>query len=166
MKDREWAFFEPFIMSVSRRGGRRGSNHRLVLGGIFWIARTGVQWRDLPEEFGKWSSEYRQFRRWTLASLWEMILEALNESKVVPDQVEMIELRGGTPVIPGRKSRKVDIKVEPLVYALRNHVERCFNKLKCSRRLATRYDKTAANYLAFVQIAAARLWTREFVNRT
>jgi hypothetical protein len=49
---------------------------------------------------------------------------------------------------------------------LRNHVERCFNKLKCSKRLATRYVKTAASYLDFVQIAAARLWTRQFVNRT
>ncbi len=79
---------------------------------------------------------------------------------------ETIEQRGGTPIIPGRKNRKTQIEVEPFVYALRNHVERCFNKLKCSRRLATRYDKTAASYLGFVQIAAARLWTREFVNRT
>jgi len=44
--------------------------------------------------------------------------------------------------------------------ALRNHVERCFNKMKCSRRLATRYDKTAASYLGVVQIVAARLWVR------
>jgi hypothetical protein len=39
---------------------------------------------------------------------------------------------------------------------LRNRVERCFNKLKNSRRLATRYDKTTASYLGFVQIAAIR----------
>lgn len=77
-----------------------------------------------------------------------------------------IQQRGGTPIIPGRKSRKQHIQAEPFVYALRNHVERCFNKLKCSRRLATRYDKTAASYLGFVQLAAARLWTKQFVNRT
>lgn len=35
---------------------RPASDHRLVLDGIFWIASTGAQWRDLPEEFGKWSS--------------------------------------------------------------------------------------------------------------
>lgn len=79
---------------------------------------------------------------------------------------ETIEQRGGTPVIPGRKCRKLDIQAEPFVYTLRNHVERRFNKLKCSRRLATRYDKTAASYLGFIQIAAARLWTKKFVNRT
>ena len=65
--------------------------HRLVLDGIFWIARTGSPWRDLPEEFGKWSSVYRQFRRWTLAGLWEGILEALNESGLVPDALQMID---------------------------------------------------------------------------
>lgn len=91
MDDAEWAFFEQFIVSVRGRGGRRASNHRLVLDGIFWIARTGAQWRDLPEEFGNWGSVYRQFRRWTLAGLWELVLEALNESKTVPDQVEMID---------------------------------------------------------------------------
>lgn len=78
-------------MSVRGRGGRQASNHRLVLDGIFWIARTGAQWRDLPEEFGKWSSVYRQFRRWTLAGLWDLVLATLNESKAVPDQVKMID---------------------------------------------------------------------------
>lgn len=91
MKDPEWAFFEQFIFAIRGRGGRRASNHRLVLDGVFWVARTGAQWRDLPEEFGKWSSVYRQFRRWTLAGLWELILETLNESGAKPAQVQMID---------------------------------------------------------------------------
>ena len=73
------------------QGGRPASNHRLVLDGIFWISRTGAAWRDLPEEFGKWSSVYRQFRRWTLAGLWELVLDALNDSGAVPDTVQMID---------------------------------------------------------------------------
>ncbi len=52
------------------------------------------------------------------------------------------------------------------IYALRNRIERCFNKLKNSRRLATRYDKTAESYLGFVNLAAIRLWIRHFVNTT
>ena len=63
----------------------------IVLDGIFWIARTGAAWRDLPEEFGKWSSVYRQFRRWTLSGLWELVLDALNDSGAVPDSVQMID---------------------------------------------------------------------------
>lgn len=91
MEDAEWAFFEPFLIGIRGRGGRPATDHRLVLDAVFWIARTGSPWRDLPEEFGKWSSVYRQFRRWTLAGLWEMILDALNESGIMPDQVQMID---------------------------------------------------------------------------
>jgi transposase len=77
-----------------------------------------------------------------------------------------IEAKGGTPVIPGRSNRKEPIPVEPFVYALRNQIERCFNKLKNARRLATRYDKTAQSYLAFIHIVSARLWINQLVSRT
>ena len=91
MSDEEWAFFERFILSIRAPNGRKPINHRLVLDGVFWIARTGAPWRDLPEEFGKWSSVYRQFRRWTLAGLWEQILETLTESRIVPDALQMVD---------------------------------------------------------------------------
>jgi len=91
MSDEEWAFFERFILAVRAPNGRKPTNHRLVLDGIFWIARTGAPWRDLPGEFGKWSSVYRQFRRWTLAGLWEDIMEALNQSGSVPSALQMID---------------------------------------------------------------------------
>ena len=91
MSDDEWVFFEAFITAIRGRGGRPPEDHRLVLDGVFWITRTGAPWRDLPEEFGKWFSVYRQFRRWTLAGLWELILSALNESEAVPDTVQMID---------------------------------------------------------------------------
>jgi transposase len=88
MSDDAWGLFERFILAVRAPNGRKPLNHRLVLDGIFWIARTGSSWRDLSEEFGKWSSVYRQFRRWTLAGLWEQIMEALNEHRMVPDALQ------------------------------------------------------------------------------
>src|SRR3954462_4884525 len=48
----------------------------------------------------------------------------------------------------------------PYLYRARNLVERFFNKIKHCRRVATRYDKLAANYLAFIQLASIRLWLR------
>jgi transposase len=48
----------------------------------------------------------------------------------------------------------------PYLYRARNRVERFLNKIKHCRRVATRYDKLAANYLAFVQLASIRLWLR------
>ena len=91
MSDKEWAFFAPFVRTSGPRSGRKPKNHRLVLDGVFWIARTGAQWRDLHEHFGKWFSVYRQFRRWTLSGLWELLLETLNSSEVVPDTLQMID---------------------------------------------------------------------------
>lgn len=53
MSDEEWTLFERFITAVRAPNGRKPTKHRLVLEGIFSIARTGAPWRDLPAEFGK-----------------------------------------------------------------------------------------------------------------
>jgi transposase len=91
MSDKEWAYFEPFVIATGGKSGRPPEDHRRVLDGVFWIARTGAPWRDLHDHFGKWSSVYRQFRRWTLAGIWELMLQALNESDGPPRSVQMID---------------------------------------------------------------------------
>lgn len=75
-----------------------------------------------------------------------------------------LETAGAVPMIPPRKNRKTPVQIDDFVYALRNRIERCFNKLRCSRRIATRYDKTADSYLGFIHLASIRLWFRHFVN--
>jgi transposase len=72
----------------------------------------------------------------------------------------LIEAAGAQPQIPTPRRRRVQRSVDPALYRQRNLVERFFNKLKHFRRIATRYEKTARNYLAAVLLAAARLWTR------
>jgi transposase len=72
---------------------------------------------------------------------------------------------GTDPIIPTKVNRKVQRPVDPLLYALRNRIERFFNKLKNARRVATRYDKTLDSFLAFIQLASIKIWLR-FVNRT
>src|SRR5271168_3078862 len=62
--------------------------------------------------------------------------------------------------IPPKRNRKAPICFSPYLYRARNLVERFFNKIKQCRRIATRYDKLAANYLAFVQLASIRIWLR------
>ena len=88
--DEEWKSFERFILTVHAPNGRRPINHRLVLDGVFWIVRTGAPWRDPPAEFGKYSSVYRQFRRWTLAGLGEQIMDPVNESVAVQHVLQVI----------------------------------------------------------------------------
>jgi transposase len=58
--------------------------------------------------------------------------------------------------------RKNPVCFSPYLYRARNLVERFFNKLKQCRRIATRYDKLAANYLAFVKLASIRIWLRSY----
>ena len=77
---------------------------------------------------------------------------------------EDMERRGCAAMIPTKRNRLIQLPVDAAIYALRNMVERCFNKLKNARRLATRYDKTADSYLGFIHIVSIRLWTRQFVN--
>ncbi len=62
--------------------------------------------------------------------------------------------------IPMRKTRKMRVGVDHALYRLSNLVERCFNKLKNARRVATRYDKTAESHLGFIDITSIRLWVR------
>ena len=71
-----------------------------------------------------------------------------------------MEARGVLTQIPMRKSRKMRVGVDHSLYSLRNLVERCFNKLKNARRVATRYDKTAESFLGFIDITSIRLWVR------
>ena len=78
-------------MGKSGRGGRPPSDHGRVLDAIFWIARTGTPWRDLPSEFGNWNSVWRQFRRWTEAGLWDVLLQALADGGGEADALQMIE---------------------------------------------------------------------------
>jgi transposase len=77
-----------------------------------------------------------------------------------------LETRNISAVIPAKRNRKTQPVIDGHIYALRNLVERCFSKLKHSRRLATRYDKTADSFLGFVLVACIRLWVRHFVDRT
>lgn len=73
---------------------------------------------------------------------------------------ELIEDQGCIPVIPPRSNRSDQIPFSMRKYRQRNLVERCINKLKQFRHIATRYDRHPSAYLAFAKIAAVRLWLR------
>ncbi len=62
--------------------------------------------------------------------------------------------RGTTPVIPGKCNRRIPIRYNKRAYRHRNKVERMFCRLKDARRIATRYDKSANNFLSAVCLVA------------
>jgi hypothetical protein len=78
LTDEEWEMVEPLIPHKPP-AGRPYHDHRTVLGGILWVARTGSSWREMPEEFGKWETAYRRYELWLKQGLWQGILQALGE---------------------------------------------------------------------------------------
>jgi transposase len=72
-------------------------------------------------------------------------------------RVDSIEARGGEAVIPSRKNSTEPREYDRERYKDRNLVERFWNKIKQYRRVATRYEKTARNFLAFVHVASIML---------
>lgn len=71
---------------------------------------------------------------------------------------EALTARGTDAVIPPLPIRKKPYPFDPIAYRNRNLIERMFCRIKDFRRIATRYDKLARNFLAAVQIAASIIW--------
>jgi transposase len=243
LADEEWAAIKPMLPNKPR--GVPRVNDRRVLNGIFWVLRSGAPWRDLPNNFGPYTTCYNRFVRWRRAGVWAKIMNALAGAhdaavQMIDTSIVRVHQHGacitrnrrqsmgrsrggltskihavvdtnGRPVrlaltageahdnrlagtllsrlksgtmlladrgydadwiralvrqhgawanIPPKRNRTEALCFSPYLYRARNLVERFFNKIKHCRRVATRYDKLAANYLAFVQLASIRLWLR------
>ena len=104
----------------------------------------------------------------------EALLDGLQQRAVIiadkgydADRVRIhIRAQGAIPNIPNRSHRKRKYRWKKAIYRERNHVERFFNKLKQFRRIATRYDKLGATFLAFIQLAAIRISLRSIESTT
>jgi transposase len=130
------------------RGGRNTKIHALgdAKGRLIAILLTGGEAHDCP--------------------LAERLLRRVKPSKhLLGDKAyDSGELRGelgerGTkPVIPNRSNRKQPFSFSKRLYKLRWRIESAFNRLKDFRRIATRYDRLARNYLASVCLVAALVW--------
>ena len=75
LSDREWAAIKPMLPNKPR--GVPRVNDRRVLNGIFWVLRSGAPWRDLPDNFGPYTTCYNRFVRWRRAGVWAKIMSAL-----------------------------------------------------------------------------------------
>lgn len=91
----------------------------------------------------------------------EALVSGIEAGHVIADKgydsgalVGVIEAGGAKAVIPPRSNRKEPRDYDAHLYKERNLVERFLNKVKHRRRVATRYEKTARNYLAFWQLAS------------
>lgn len=95
------------------------------------------------------------------------LLEGMSGTAVIADKAfdsnhfrQLVSDAGMLAVIPSKRSRKVIIPHDTTLYKARNRIERCFNNLKHFRRFATRFDRLAVHFLAFIHLAAAMIWMR------
>lgn len=117
------------------------------LGAPVRFALTGGQRGDCPQAYG--------------------LIEGLPAEVVMADAAYdadplrlAIAAKGAVAVIPNNPSRARKYPLDKHLYAQRHLIECCFSKLKQFRRVATRFEKTARNYLAVVTLAATILWLR------
>ena len=78
MRDFEWDFIKKLLPNKSR--GVKRVDDRRVISGILYALRTGIPWRDMPEQYGPWSTIYNRFNRWSKAGIWDKIFEAIVDS--------------------------------------------------------------------------------------
>jgi transposase len=75
LTDNEWSAIKPMLPNKPR--GVPRMNDRRVLNGIFWVLRSGAPWRDLPDNFGPYTTCYNRFVRWRRAGVWAKLMSAL-----------------------------------------------------------------------------------------
>ncbi|WP_419248638.1 IS5 family transposase [Streptomyces melanogenes] len=76
LTDDQWARLEAVLPPLPRMG-RKPRDRRQCFDGIWWRARTGSPWRDVPERYGPWETAYTLFRRWQIDGTWSEILKRL-----------------------------------------------------------------------------------------
>ena len=75
--DREWEYLKPLIPAAKPGGRARTTELRLVTNAIFYVTRTGCQWRSLPHEYPPWQTVYGYFRAWRKDGTWQRIHDRL-----------------------------------------------------------------------------------------
>ena len=81
MSNLEWNFVKVLLPNKTR--GVKRVDDRRVINGILFALRTGIPWRDMPEQYGPWSTIYNRFNRWSKAGIWDEIFDAVVDSRNV-----------------------------------------------------------------------------------
>jgi putative transposase len=77
LTDAEWSLLEPYLPAPKRRGRPRLHSPRAILDAVFYVLKTGCQWRMLPREFPPWKTVFHYFRAWRLDGNWQRMNRGL-----------------------------------------------------------------------------------------
>ena len=81
LTDAEWKLIKPFFPNPGydqpKNGRPREWAYRHIVDAIFYVDKTGCQWRQMPSDFPHWGTVYTYFRNWRLDGTWLKIHDAL-----------------------------------------------------------------------------------------
>jgi transposase len=109
ISDEHWDRIKDFLPGQKGDPGVTAKDNRLFVDAVWWIAKTGAQWRDLPERFGKWSSVWKRFDRWARKGIWDRIFRELRDpdlewlildSSVIRAHQHAAGAKKGVPTVP------------------------------------------------------------------
>ncbi|HWV23536.1 MAG TPA: IS5 family transposase [Thermomicrobiales bacterium] len=139
VSDDEWDFLVPYLTLMREDAPQRKHSLRELFNGLRYIARTGLQWRFMPNDLPPWAAVYQQTRRWIEAEVFEAIIADLRElirlgegrspqpsamildSRTLQSTPESGE-RAGWDGAKRRKGTKVHLAVDTLGQLLALHV--------------------------------------------
>ncbi len=78
LRDEQWERIAPLLPGKVGDPGRSAIDNRLFVEAVLFIARTGGPWRDLPDRFGNWNSNFQRFRRWARKEVFDHVFGALS----------------------------------------------------------------------------------------
>ena len=79
VSQKEWTIIEPYFQPTDNRGAAPKHAKRDIVNAIFYLNKTGCQWRMLPSDFPPWQTVYDHYNNWCRRGVWEKVLDALNE---------------------------------------------------------------------------------------
>ena len=89
LSDSEWEKIEPLFRINYSKGGRPLKySKRQILNAIFYVAKTGCQWRFLPKDYPPWKRVYNYFRKWQSEDVFERLNHRLRKAVRVLDNRE------------------------------------------------------------------------------
>jgi len=75
LREDQWRRIYGFLCVETKIHCREEGRVRCFVEAVFWMARSGAQWRLLPREYGHWNSVYKRFARWSELGVWQRMFE-------------------------------------------------------------------------------------------